>query len=269
MEDPYSRELEAAVSAVRAAGDMYVGSEAGPSEEKTNAVGSYDLVTVSDEAAQKSIIDAISAQFPGDLFIAEEGQENSLTCARTWAIDPIDGTLNFEHGIPMFGTQIVLMVDRKPVMSVIYLPVRGEMFTATEAGGVKLNGVPVHPRGNTDLKKAIVSTGDFSRKKQVWRDLHYEIIGAMKDEVARIRMFGAACVDFAYIASGRTDIHIRFVNKIWDFMPGLFMARVAGAYVDEEILEKTKFLLLAGTEEEAEAYREKVLSGIDLGRQSY
>ena len=264
MQDPYSRELEVAADAVRRAADRYVRSDGAPSEEKENAVGSYDLVTYSDRQAQEDIIRTISVEFPGDLFIAEEGEENSLTDARTWVIDPIDGTLNYERGIPMFGTQLVLMVGKEPVMSVIYLPVPEEMFTATVADGVRLNGMPVKPCGGHDLKKCIVSTGDFSRKKQEWRDIHYTLIGAMKDEVARIRMFGAACVDFAYLASGRTDIHIRFVNKLWDFMPGLFMARVSGAYVDEELLSEKRFLLLTRTAEEASQYRDIVLSQIDM-----
>ena len=88
MQDPYSRELEVAADAVRRAADRYVRSDGGPSEEKENAVGSYDLVTYSDRQAQEDIIRTISAEFPGDLFIAEEGEENSLTNARTWVIDP-------------------------------------------------------------------------------------------------------------------------------------------------------------------------------------
>lgn len=172
MQDPYSRELEVAADAVRRAADRYVRSDGGPSEEKENAVGSYDLVTYSDRQAQEDIIRTISAEFPGDLFIAEEGEENSLTDARTWVIDPIDGTLNYERGIPMFGTQLVLMIGKEPVMSVIYLPVPEEMFTATVADGVRLNGIPVKPCGGHDLKKCIVSTGDFSRKKQEWTAVH-------------------------------------------------------------------------------------------------
>lgn len=269
MQDPYSRELEVAVTAVCGAVDEHLCPVTGGAEEKENPVGSYDLVTCSDRDVQDKIVKAVSSAFPEDLFIAEEGEENSLTDARTWVIDPIDGTLNFERGIPMFGSQLALMVGREPVLSVIYLPSSCETFTATVASGVRLNGVPVEPRGGRDLGKCIVSTGDFSRRSQEWREKHYEIMGAMRDEVARIRMFGAACVDFAYLSCGRTDIHIRFANKIWDFMPGLFMARVSGAYVDEGLLKDSGFLLLARTEEEAVRYRERVLSRVRLRRQDY
>ena len=146
----------------------------------------------------------------------------------------------------------------------IYVPVLREMYTATVASGARLNGSPIGNNTSRELRKCVVSTGDFSRKKQEWRDKHYELIGAMRDELARIRMLGAACCDFAFFAAGRIDIHIRFVNKIWDFMPGLFLARVSGAYVDEELLKEKSFLLLTQSKEEAEEFRQKVLSKVEL-----
>ena len=264
MEDPYRKELEIAVAAVRKAADRYVSDGNRESEEKANSVGSYDIVTYSDVEAQDSIVSDIRAAFPEDRFYCEESDGNSLTDDRTWVIDPIDGTLSYERGMPIYGTQLALFVRSAPVLSVIYVPVLGEMYTATKASGAKLNGKPLGNVPDRDLKKCVVSTGDFSRKKQEWRDRHYELIGAMRDEVARIRMLGAACCDFAFFSAGRLDIHIRFVNKLWDFMPGLFLARTAGAYVDEELLEKYSFLLLTQTRAEAESFRQRVLSKVEL-----
>ncbi len=264
MEDPYGKELEVASAAVRRAADRYVTDGNRDSEEKENSVGSYDIVTYSDVEAQESIVSDIRSAFPGDSFYCEESDGNELTDARTWVIDPIDGTLSYERGMPIYGTQLALFVKKEPVLSVIYVPVLGEMYAATEASGVRLNGTPLGNVPGRDLKKCVVSTGDFSRKKQEWRDKHYELIGAMRDELARIRMLGAACCDFAFFTAGRIDIHIRFVNKLWDFMPGLFLARTAGAYVDEELLKEKSFLLLTQTREEAEQFRERVLSKMEL-----
>ncbi|MCQ2079825.1 MAG: hypothetical protein MJZ38_07215 [archaeon] len=262
--DCYQRELDVAVEAVRRAADRYVSDGNRDSEEKENSVGSYDIVTYSDVEAQESIVEAIRSAFPEDCFYCEESEGNELSDARTWVIDPIDGTLSYERGMPIYGTQLALFVDREPVLSVIYVPVLREMYTATRESGARLNGVPIGGNPNRDLKKCVVSTGDFSRKKQEWRDKHYELIGAMRDELARIRMLGAACCDFAFFTAGRMDIHIRFVNKLWDFMPGLFLARVSGAYVDEELLESKRFLLLTQTREEAEQFKERVLSKVEL-----
>lgn len=147
MEDPYSRELEVAAAAVRRAVDEHLRPAAGGAEEKENPVGSYDLVTCSDREVQDKIAKAISSEFPEDLFIAEEGEENSLTDARTWVIDPIDGTLNFERGIPAFGSQLALMVGREPVLSVIHLPPSGETFTARLPRGSGSTGSRWSPAG--------------------------------------------------------------------------------------------------------------------------
>lgn len=262
--DPYQRELDVAVEAVRKAADRYVSDGNRDAEEKSNSVGSYDIVTYSDVEAQDSIVKAIGSAFPEDCFYCEESEGNELSDRRTWVIDPIDGTLSYERGMPIYGTQLALFVDKEPVLSVIYVPVLHEMYTATKESGAKLNGVRIGNNPSRELKKCVVSTGDFSRKKQEWRDKHYELIGSMRDELARIRMLGAACCDFAFFAAGRIDIHIRFVNKLWDFMPGLFLARVSGAYVDEELLEEKKFLLLTQSREEAEEFKEKVLSKVVL-----
>ena len=140
MEDPYRRELEIAVAAVRKAADRYVSDGNRESEEKANSVGSYDIVTYSDVEAQDSIVSDIRAAFPDDRFYCEESDGNSLTDDRTWVIDPIDGTLSYERGMPIYGTQLALFVKSVPVLSVIYVPVLGEMYTATEVSGAKLNG---------------------------------------------------------------------------------------------------------------------------------
>lgn len=262
--DPYERELDIAMEAVRGAARFYTSTEDRCSTEKQNSVGSYDIVTAADVKAQQYITDSLAREFPSDRFYCEESDANELTDLRTWVIDPIDGTLSYERGMPLYGTQLVLLIGKQPVLSVIYLPVLDEMYCATESSGAFLNGNRIGGNPGRELRKCVVSTGDFSRRSQEWRDKHYELIGAMRDEVARIRMLGAACCDFAFFSAGRIDVHLRFVNKLWDFMPGLFLARMSGAYVDEHLLDSKRFLLLTQTEEEAEQFKDKVLSKIGL-----
>jgi len=264
MNDGYSRELAVVTKAVQAAAAVYSSAVRGPVEVKENEVGSYDIVTPADVQAQGLMVRYLTASFPEDCFIAEEGQENSLTAARTWIIDPIDGTLNYQRGLPLYGTQVVLMVDKEPVVAVIGLPVLGELYTAVKGQGARLNGRPLSAVPSRDLKECVLSAGDFSRKKADWRQQYLEQLGAMRDEVARVRMLGAACCDFAFFAAGRTDLHIRFINKLWDFMPGLFLAREAGAYVDEDLLRDYRFLLLTHSAEEARQFRDRVLSKASL-----
>lgn len=258
-----AREREAIPELVATAASLYSDRRPTSSEVKGNAVDSYDLVTDADEEVQKAIVDGLSEMFPDDLVIAEEGKEADLTDGRTWVVDPIDGTLNYERGTPIFGTQLALMVGRKPVFSFIRLPALGEDYLADDTGAY-LNGRLLKQSASRPLKECIVSTGDFSRRKEVWREKHGELIELMRDEVARIRMMGAACSDFAFLAAGRTDIHIRFVNKLWDFVPGMFLAEMSGAYYDRDLLEQTRLLVMCGSKAESDEFAEKILSGIDI-----
>ena len=262
--DRYSREREAIPGLVARAVDSYCHTGSKSQEVKGNATGSFDIVTDADERAQQIIIDGLNEMFPEDLIIAEEHRDNPLTDARTWVIDPIDGTLNYNRGVPVFGTQLALMIDKEPVFAMISLPALGEVYMADRDTGAFLNGKPLRQSGSRPLKECIVSTGDFSRKKVFWREKHEELIGRMRDEVARVRMFGAACADFAFLASGKTDIHLRFVNKLWDFIPGMFIAEMSGAYYDRELLEFTRLLVMCGSEEESREFSERVLSGMVL-----
>ena len=262
--DPCAREKEKIPGLVAEAVASYCGRVPGGSVVKENVVGSFDIVTDADERAQGILIDGLADLFPDDLIIAEEGKEAVLTDARTWVIDPIDGTLNYNRGVPLFGTQMVLMEGKRPIYSIINLPAMGEVYTADRVDGAVMNGSPLRQRADRPLKECIVSTGDFSRRKVIWRDKHEEIIGAMRDEVARVRMMGAACTDFAFLAAGRTDVHLRFANKLWDFMPGMFLAEMSGTYTDQQLLDTTGLLLMCGSEGESRRFRETVLSKVDL-----
>ena len=262
--DRYSREREAIPGLVARAVDSYCFTGSKSQEIKGNATGSFDIVTDADERAQQIIIDGLNKMFPEDLIIAEEHRDNPLTDVRTWVIDPIDGTLNYNRGVPVFGTQLALMVNKEPVFAMISLPALGEVYMADREKGAFLNGRPLRQSGSRPLRECIVSTGDFSRKKVFWREKHEELIGRMRDEVARVRMFGAACADFAFLASGKTDIHLRFVNKLWDFIPGMFIAEMSGAYYDNDLLESTGLLVMCGSEEESREFSERVLSGMVL-----
>lgn len=261
--DPFAREKMLIPDLILRATEAYCGKVPVSSEIKTNSVGSYDIVTDADERAQAVITDGLAEYFPDDCVIAEEGRESNITDARTWIVDPIDGTLNYERGTPLFGTQIALMIDCKPVFSYIRLPTLNENYMA-DSSGAYLNGRLLRQGENRALNKCIVSTGDFSRRKTVWREKHEELISLMRDRVARIRMMGAACTDFAFLAAGRTDIHIRFVNKLWDFVPGMFLAEMSGAYYDRNLLDRTGLLVMCGSRSESDEFAESVLSEIDI-----
>lgn len=213
---------------------------------KATDTGVYDVVSDADLNAEAHIIDVIRSSFPDDTIISEETSPDACTEGRSWAIDPIDGSMNMVRGIPFYGMQGVFMIDGDPKVSVICLPEFGEVYEASSDGAF-MNGSRIHTADARPLRECILTTGDYSRRSQEYRSMQAALLSECRDSVARIKMFGAACVDFAYLASGRSDIHIRFVNKIWDFMPGLFLAEKAGARYDRDLLDSTGILMLCSS----------------------
>ena len=213
---------------------------------KDTVVGVYDVVTDVDVKVEGLIVDRIRAAFPGDSIISEETAPDSGMSDRTWAIDPIDGTVNMSRGMPMFGMQGVFMEGGVPKASVIALPELSGTYEAS-AEGAFLDGTRIRTADPRPLRECILSTGDFSRRSEDYRLMQARLMSDCRDTVARFKMFGAACVDFAYLASGRTDIHVRFVNKVWDFMPGMFLADMAGAVYDRDLLAETGILIMCSS----------------------
>ncbi len=228
---------------------------------KVTVVGTYDGVTDIDMTVERMIMDGIRREYPKDVIVSEETSPDQAVSGRTWAVDPIDGTVNMARGIPLFGSQGTFMKDGVPQASVIYLPESDDLYSACSEGAF-LNGRPLRTAEPRPLKECILSTGDFSRRSQDYRLMQAHLISDCRDSVARFKMFGAACVDFAYLASGRTDIHVRFVNKIWDFMPGLHIAKTAGAVYDEDLLESTGILIICSCKEVLDEALEEILPRI-------
>jgi len=242
-----SEELDVLVDAIRKASRIVMEGDR-TSESKPTAVGIYDVVTDSDVLAEKSIIESIKQAFPDDHIISEETNPDQKVSERCWTIDPIDGTMNYTRGIPFFGIQGCFMEDGVPKASAIYLPVFDEMYTASDEGAF-LNGKPIHTCGPRPLKQCLVSTGDFSRRSQQFRDAQAVIYHDCYSLIGRFKIFGSASVDFSYLASGRIDVHTRFLNKIWDFMPGMHIAEKAGAVYDRKLMDDHGILVMCSSKE--------------------
>ena len=256
------RELDVIVGALRDASRIVMGGDRS-AESKETVVGTYDVVTGSDVKAEELIISRIRELFPDDTVISEETNPDAVITGRTWAIDPIDGTMNYTRGIPLFGMQAVFMEDGVPKASAIYLPVQDEMFTASSEGAF-LNGEPIHVSDPRPLKKCILSAGDFSRKSETFRRAQAVLLGECYDDIARFKVMGAACIDFAYLACGRTDLHVRFVNRIWDFMPGMYLAEKAGAVYDKGIFDRDRILIMCSSQEVLDEAMERIHPRIDV-----
>lgn len=221
----YSKEFTVMSDTIKKA-FLEVYSKSAPTEEK----GRFDVVTANDYGIEAYIINAIKSEFPGDRVLSEETNSNTLIMGRTWTIDPIDGTYNMSRNSPLFGIQCALYVDEIVVFSIIYLPEFDEMFYAEKNGGAYLNGEKITVVQN-DLDHAVISFGDFPHKRPSDFSDEHKIMRALSPKVAKIRMYGAASFDFAYLASGRTDGTIIFTKNKWDIAPGILIASEAGAVI--------------------------------------
>ncbi|MDE7453452.1 MAG: inositol monophosphatase [Clostridia bacterium] len=191
----------------------------------------FDLVTDVDKNIEAYLKDAIFHSYPQDNIISEETLPLAQIKGRTWIIDPIDGTCNMAHGIKMCGVQCALVEDGELVMSVIVLPDSIEEYFAIKNYGAYLNDKKISVSSETSLENSIVSFGDYSHKATDFALKQHIAIGKLYPQVAKIRMYGAACYDFSFAASGKIDGTVVLTNNLWDLCPGLLLCIEAGAIV--------------------------------------
>lgn len=198
--------------------------------EKSKDKSEYDIVTSVDYGIESYLIDRLKAEFPDDKIHSEEYNYETEITGRTWTIDPIDGTVNMANGLPIFGVQCALIENGAPVLGVIYLPTIKELYTAVKGCGAYLNGNQIRVSTN-DIAHSILSFGDFPHKRIEDATIEYKMIGKLSQKISRIRMFGAASVDFAFVAAGRTSGTVIFTKNKWDIVPGMIICKEAGAHI--------------------------------------
>lgn len=226
MKSDGKKELEFLVRIVREAWRACSGTEL-----NTRDKGAFDLVTDMDFAMERFIDGAIRESFPGDVVVGEElNPLKELPAGRAWTVDPIDGTVNMAHGLPLFGVQCSFAVDGVPRAAVIYLPRFDEVYTAVRGGGAKLNGRRISVSGR-EARDAVVSVGDYSHKTAAHASGQIARVGYIFDRVSKLRHFGVASVDFAWFASGRTDAFMMYTRNLWDIVPGWLISEEAGGVV--------------------------------------
>lgn len=198
--------------------------------EQLSLKSAFDVVTDIDTGVEANIVKAIRFNFPGDTVIGEERYSRVKPEGRTWIIDPIDGTSNMAHGSPLFGLQAAFCVDGEPVLAAMNLPALGLKLYAIKGEGAFVNNericlAPYEPSLST------VSFGDFSHKSVKVAKAQARAMRKIYPQIGKIRMFGAACVDFAFAATGRTDGAVLFAKKLWDVLPGALLCEEAGLKV--------------------------------------
>ena len=220
-------ELEAAVGAATAAGEVL--RDGFGRQRSIRYKGEVDLVTEMDERAEGIIKDALLGAFPDHGMLAEEGGALEGGGEARWIVDPLDGTTNYAHGLPVFAVSIALERAGEVVLGVVHDPMRGETFVAERGGGATLNGETLRPTEEEDLARALVTTGFPYDRDRVPAAL--EIFGRLSGRAQGMRRLGAAALDLCYVAAGRLDGYYERGIHAWDVAAGALILREAGGEV--------------------------------------
>lgn len=197
-----------------------------------------DLVTEADLAAERRIVERIRETFPDHGFLAEESAREDRGDAPRWVVDPLDGTANFVHGIPMWAVSVALLEDDEPVVGVVVDPVRDEWFTAIAGrgafvdGGDPRAGERITVSATDETTSAILATG-FPFRRQVELDRYLEAFGELFPRISDMRRAGSAALDLAYVAAGRVEGFWEIGLNRWDIAAGELLVIEAGGRVSD------------------------------------
>ena len=192
--------------------------------------GVIDLVTEFDKRSEEVIISSIEKEFPAHAILAEESGRNRTISEFQWVIDPLDGTTNFAHGIPIFSVSIGLLKNNAPILGVVYDPFRHEMFSAELGSGAFLNQRRISVSSQTDLGQAVISTG-FPYDLRTNPRNNLAQFSQFQLRTQAVRHLGSAALDCAWTAMGRLDGYWEFGVKPWDVGAGALLVREAGGRV--------------------------------------
>ena len=220
--------LKKAETAARIAGG-YLLQKLGSAQVKHQKDLNDDLLDV-DLEAEHIILTTLRTETP-DIGILSEESEPQEKYGNYWIIDPLDGSANFQHGSPLFGIAIALVINQITVAGIVYLPGRDEMFTAIQSKGAFLNEKRIHVSSTTTLDKAIAHLGDFAKgnDQQAISESVNDIL-TLSTTTYRVRMIGTAATDLAYVACGRADLLVNHATTPWDIEAGKLILLEAGGH---------------------------------------
>ncbi len=195
--------------------------------------GQRDVVTAADLQAEALIRRELSAATPDIPILGEEqGGGPDDRGGPCWIVDPLDGTVNFTQGIPIFAVSIGLVRDGAPELGVVHLPAMDETFWGSPGSGAYLDGRPLSVSVTPQLEDAIVATG-FAYRRNEMADGNIKSVVNMIERARGIRRMGAAAVDLAYVAAGRLDGFFELHLSPWDVAGGAALIRAAGGVVSD------------------------------------
>ena len=224
-------DLELAISAAQAGAAIvrgYFGESLG-----SQSKGRNNPVTIADEESEAAILELLGRERPSDTLFAEEsGVAGDGDGGRRWIVDPLDGTVNFVHGIPEVSVSIALYEEDAPVVGVVVDVLRNEVFSAMSGRGAHLNGDPIRVSKTSGVNESVISTG-FPYDHHEYPEAYTATVAGMLAHVNGIRRCGSAALDLAWVAAGRYEAHWEYFLAPWDIAAGTLLVREAGGRVTD------------------------------------
>ncbi|WP_209123457.1 inositol monophosphatase family protein [Alkalihalobacillus sp. BA299] len=196
-----------------------------PFQMKTKS-SDIDLVTEVDEWSEQYLIDQIKSHYPDHAIMSEESGWHEGQAEYEWVIDPIDGTVNFAHGFPLFSISVGVKFRGETVIGVVYVPKLDEMYEAVKGSGATLNGKTISVSGVERLNQAVVCTG-FPYDRATDPNNNVDHFNAIITKVGGIRRTGSAAMDLCQVAAGRFDGYWELKLQEWDICAGLLIIKEA------------------------------------------
>ncbi len=223
--------LDVAIEGAQRAGEILTARFGRPATGIANKSTPTDPVSDADRASEAFLLDFITSKRPQDGIVAEEGGDENSESGLTWLVDPLDGTVNFLFGIPVWSVSIAVEDEHGGLVGVVHNPTRDEIFTAVRGEGASLNSSAIRVGRQPDLSRALIGTG-FSYDANA-RAAQAEIVGRVLPAARDIRRAGSAALDLASVACGRLDGFYEAPMEPWDKAAGVLIAIEAGARVTE------------------------------------
>lgn len=222
-------DLELALTAARTGAAIV--RESFGSHQRTEQKGRVNPVTEVDRASEKAIVSLIAEHRPEDGFLGEEGSSREST-GRRWIIDPLDGTVNFIHGMPLVAVSVALYDRDDPLVGVVIEAISREEFAAERGKGATRNGEPIHVTQVGELHEALVATG-FPYDRDTHGRAYTDVVGVVLEKVNGIRRGGSAALDLCWVGCGRFEAYWEFKLGPWDAAAGAIVATEAGAIITD------------------------------------
>src|SRR5579871_1404761 len=214
----FIREYDVAVAAAREAGQLLAEGQ-GRRHAAEAKRAPTDLVTEYDRRSEAFLVEKLRAAFPGDAILAEEGGLRAGGGGRRWLVDPLDGTVNFAHGLPIFCVAVALEADGVVEVGAVEAPALGLSFAARRGAGATVNGRPLAVSDEDSLARALLSTG-FPYDRQTSPANNFAQWEAFQRRAQAVRRLGSAALDLALVARGLLDGYWEMKLKPWDVAAG-------------------------------------------------